>query len=199
MTVFSLAVMVLVSGCGSGRRVLDRNDPVLDPKLSLSSYIEEGDSLALIVGTRQAGIVKDPNYLPLEIGVVNKGLTQLTLTPESFTLVDEDGNRYPMVTSEELYREYRRVDVDRRLGEIFQVMLGKFAVYSLVPSNFTPSFDNPTPRQRPVLQRYTLIHDLIYFPRPATGVRGFTFELFMDAPELESPVFVRFRVSGKTD
>jgi hypothetical protein len=170
----------------------------LDPKFSLSSYIEEGSSLALIVGTRPAGIVKDAEYVPLEIGVANKGLSTLSITPESFILVDEDGNRYPAVTSEELYREYRRVDVDRRLGEIFQIMLGKFQTYSVVPSNFTPSFDFPTALRKPVLNRYTMIYDLLYFPRPENGTRGKRFELFMSAPELESPVFVQFRVGGKS-
>ena len=36
--------------------------------------------------------------------------------------------------------------------------------------------------------------DFIYFPTPETGVRGQRFELFMDAPELPDPVFVRFEV-----
>ena len=192
-----LMVLFLMCGCASGRRPAGDEDGYLARKFALSSYIEEGDLVALIVGARQAGIVKESDYMPLEIGVANKGLSQLTLTPESFVLVDEDGNRYPAIPSTELYREYRRVDVDRRLGEILPVLLGRFPLYSLVPSNFTPSFDFPAPLKRPVLQRHALMQDLIYFPSPATGVRGRTFELFLSSPELESPVFVRFRVASK--
>lgn len=197
VAVVSLAALVLLSGCAAGSYAARTDGPPLDPKFSLSSYIEEGASVAFIVGTRPAGIVKDAEYMPLEIGVANKGMSVLTITPESFVLVDEAGNRYPAVSSEELYREYRRVDVDRRLGEIFPVMRGKFQIYSIVPSNFTPSFDFPTALLKPVLNRYTMIYDLIYFPRPENGTQGRRFELFLSAPELESPVFVQFRVGGK--
>ena len=197
----ALATLILLSGCAAGSYSVQPQDggPPLDRKFSLTSYIEEGTELAFIVGVRPAGIVKDQGYVPFEIGVANKGMEKLTITAESFVLIDEEGNRYPVVSSEELYREYRRVDVDRRLGEIFQVMLGKFQIYSLVPSNFTPSFDAPTLLPQAYLSRYSMMYDLIYFPEPETGVRGRRFELFMSAPELENPVFVQFQVHGKPE
>ena len=193
----ALIALCLLSGCAAGSRAGRSDGPPVDRKFSLTSYIEEGSQLALIVGVRPAGIVKNQGYVPFEIGVANKGMEKLTITPESFILIDEDGNRYPVVSSEELYREYRRVDVDRRLGEIFQVMLGKYQTFSLIPSNFTPSFDAPTFVPRAYLPRYSMMYDLIYFPEPEAGVRGRRFELFMSAPELEDPVFVQFRVGGK--
>ena len=201
LVVLALAALILLCACAAGSYSVQPQDggPPLDRKFSLTSYIEEGTELALIVGVRPAGIVKDQGYVPFEIGVANKGMEKLTITAESFVLIDEEGNRYPVVSSEELYREYRRVDVDRRLGEIFQVMLGKFQIYSLVPSNFTPSFDAPTLLPQAYLSRYSMMYDLIYFPEPETGVRGRRFELFMSAPELENPVFVQFQVHGKPE
>lgn len=200
VAVLSLAALLLLSGCAAGSYSARPEDGLpLDPKFSLTSYIEEGAELALIVGVRPAGIVKDQGYVPLEIGVANKGMEKLTITAESFVLIDDEGNRYPVVSSEELYREYRRVDVDRRLGEIFQVMLGKFQIYSIVPSNFTPSFDAPSLVPQAYLHRYSMMYDLIYFPEPENGVRGRRFELFMSAPELKDPVFVQFRVGGKPE
>ena len=197
VSVFFILMVALLSGCAAGSYSGRSEEPALDRKFSLTSYIEEGTQLALIVGVRPAGIVKNQGYVPFEIGVANRGMEKLTITPESFILVDENGNRYPVVSSEELYREYRRVDVDRRLGEIFQVMLGKYQTYTLVPSNFTPSFDAPTLVPRAYIPRYGMMYDLIYFPEPETGVRGRRFELFMNAPELENPVFVQFRIGGK--
>jgi hypothetical protein len=44
------------------------------------------------------------------------------------------------------------------------------------------------------IPRYGYIIDYIYFPRPKTGVVGKRFELFMNAPELPDPVFVKFAV-----
>ena len=194
-----LCCSLLMAGCAAGSYATRTDGPPIDPKFSLSSYIAEGKSVVLIVGARAAGIVKGENYVPLEIGVVNTGMKLLSITPESFTLVDEAGNRYPVVSSEELYREYGRIDVDRRLGEIFPVMRGKYASYPRIPSNFTSSFAAPTGRPKPVLNRYTMMYDLIYFPRPQGGLRGHRFELFMSAPELEDPIFVQFRVSGKPE
>jgi hypothetical protein len=188
---------LLLAGCAAGSYSVRTDGPPIDPKFALSSYIEEGKSVAFIVGARPAGIVSGEGYMPLEIGVVNKGMGVLHLTAESFTLVDEEGNRYPVVSSVELYREYRRVDTDRKLGEIFPIMRGKYETFDVVPSNFTPSFNFPVELPTPVLNRYTMMYDLIYFPRPEGGIRGKRFELFMNAPELENPVFVQFRVKGK--
>ena len=56
--------------------------------------------------------------MPVEVAVVNKGLPGLTLTPESFFLVNEEGRRYPAVGGKELADNYGDVDVDRRLGVV---------------------------------------------------------------------------------
>ena len=44
------------------------------------------------------------------------------------------------------------------------------------------------------LPRFGYMLDMLYFPAPSTGVKGHTFELFLQAPELPDPVFVRFEV-----
>jgi hypothetical protein len=44
------------------------------------------------------------------------------------------------------------------------------------------------------LPKFGYMLDMIYFPMPATGLRGHTFELTMTAPELTDPIFVKFEV-----
>jgi hypothetical protein len=193
----AMTIAVVLSGCVTGVRVDDPS--AVDRKFALSSYIEEGKLVALVVGTRPARISNCQGYMPLEIGIANKGLKSLSLTPESFTLIDSAGSRYPMVYSKELYEHYGRVDTDRRLGEVLPVLRAKFQAYAAVPSNFTPSFDRPMDRRRLYLPRYSFTYDLIYFPCPGKGIRGQVFELFMTAPELPDPVFVRFEVGGAGD
>lgn len=193
-----LVVCALLSSsgaCATARRPAPGPD-ALDPKFSIASYIEEGAEVALIVGTRPTGFKEDEPYVPFEIAIVNKGLERLSLTRESFTLVDEEGNEYPAVGRDELARSYGNVDLDRRLGEIGPIVRGRFQAYTQVPSVLTPSFDKPIDR-RLYLRRFNFAVDFLYFPRPATGVRGRRFELFMRAPELEAPVFVKLRVHGK--
>ncbi len=44
------------------------------------------------------------------------------------------------------------------------------------------------------LPKFGYLVDFLYFPRPKTGVLNQRFELFLDAPELPDPVFVKFEI-----
>lgn len=168
----------------------------LDPTLRQSTYIEEGNLVALIVSTRPTRFRLSRDYIPLEIAVVNKGLEKLSLTPESFTLV-AGGKEYAVAGSEELRKNYGSVDVDRNFLEAGPAVASRFSSYTLVPSNMTPGFDQPIARDRVFLPRFSYIHDVIYFPRPPGEIVSQPLELFLRAPELPNPVFVRFEVRGK--
>ena len=169
----------------------------IEPKLTLTTFIEDGAVIALVVGTRPAYTVYDRNYIPFEVAVVNKGLASISLSRELLVLVDDQGNRYPVIGPDELTREYNgSIDTDQRLTESLGVLLGKYQAYEYVPSNLTPSFDRPVELNRVFIPRYSWTHDFVYFATPPGGVRGKRFELFLNSPELEDPVFVRFQVPG---
>jgi hypothetical protein len=170
----------------------------LDPKLSQSTWIEEGSLVSLIVSTRVTRFRLTQDYIPIEIVIVNRGLEGITLTRESFTLVDASGNRYPVVGREELSKGYRgSTDVDRRnFAEAAPVALGKYQSFTLVPSNFSPGFDNPIALDRVSLPRFSYILDFLYFPKPPGLEPGQPMELLVAAPELEEAVFVRFSILG---
>jgi len=173
-----------------------RNSGSSDPKLARSTYIEEGRLVALVVSTKPMRYRLKRSFIPLEIAVVNKGLPSLSLTPESFTLVDGQGRRYPVVSARELTREYGSTDVDRRLAEAAPFVRQRFATYRRVPSNMTPGFDAPIARERPFIPRFGYILDFIYFPRPDGNLVDAPLELVVQAPELPEPVFVRFTMQG---
>jgi len=185
------ATLASASACGpsGSKRPAD-----VDRKLSQSTYIEEGKLVALIVGTRVTRYREERPYIPLEIAVVNKGLASLTFTAESFTLIDQEGNRYSTVGFDELSKGYGNTDLDRRLAEVPSVVRGTYqGGYAERPSTLTGSFDKPIV-ERVHLPKFAYVVDMIYFPTPPSGVKGRKFELFLDAPELEEPVFVRFEV-----
>lgn len=190
--VLTVVTTLALAACASTAR---RAPGDVDPKLSQSSYIEEGNLLALIVGTRVARYREERGYIPFEVGVVNKGLASLSFTAESFTLIDEEGNRYSTVGFEELKNGYGNIDLDRRLEELAPVVRGSYQSYQERPSTLTASFDKPIV-QRVSLPKYTFAVDIIYFPKPSTGVKGKRFELFLTAPELQDPAFVKFEVAG---
>ncbi len=168
----------------------------LDPKLAQATWIEEGSQVALIVSTRAARYRLKQPFLPFEIAVVNRGLEGITLTRESFTLVDARGNRYPMAGRQEIYGDYGgSTDVDRRnFSEAAPIVLGKYQGFSYVRSNFTPGFDDSIAIDRIALPRFSYILDFVYFPTPPGFLEGEPLELLLSAPELENPVFVRFTV-----
>lgn len=196
-----LAVTALAAGCGARQQVSGRTAPDVDRKLTRFSYIEEGSIVTFIVSTKAARYRDDAGYMPLQISVANTGLRRITIGRESFTLVDEQGNRYPLAGPRELLESYNFLDMDGTLGELLGVLPdNKFAAFSRFNSNFSPDRGIPEiggsslVRDELTLPKFGYIIDTIYFPRPATGIKGHRFELFLDAPELENPVFVKFEV-----
>jgi hypothetical protein len=171
--------------------------PDLDRKLTAHSYFEEGDLVSFVVDTRATGIRAKDEFIPLEIAVANRGLRSLTLTRESFQLVDEGGRRYHVASPQDLMERYEFLDWDRRLSELPGIVDQRFAVYTRYRSKLSPTreFDvSGVVQDRTQIPQYGYVIDYIYFPRPESGVTNRRFELFMEAPELPDPVFVKFEV-----
>jgi len=205
------AALILGAACGTRQPIEGREADDLDRKLSTFAWIEDGDLVTFIVDTQATRYREQGPYIPLEFAVGNRGLKKLTLTRESFTLIDEDGNRYPAVGPEELLENYEFLDVDRNLEDLGGIVFAKFAAYQRYQSNFSPIREGDfQPARDPDLvlapggrnlvwdrisiPKHGYILDFIYFPQPKNGLKGHRFELFMSAPELEDPVFVKFIV-----
>ncbi len=206
--VLGLTVLLacLAGACGTRQSIRGVETDGLDRKLSTFAFIEEGDLVTFIVDTRATFYREKTPYIPLEITVANKGLRQLRLTRESFTLIDEEGNRYPVASPEELIRGYEFLDLDRNppLAELRGITDSKFGTYTKYPSQFSPTRmgnagltaagGSTLVRDSISLPRFGVIFDFIYFSQPTTGLKGHRFELFLESPDLEDPVFVKFMV-----
>jgi hypothetical protein len=194
-----LLLCTLVVSCATRQPLRGQEVDGLDRKLSTYAYYEEGDIVTLIVDTRPTRDKDGAPYIPLEIAVANHRLRKLALTLESFTLIDQDGNRYPAATPRELLQGYDMLDFDRNLAEIEGIVTTRFGAMSRYPSNFSPTRTTPVSgsnivRDRVVLPKQGYVIDFIYFPAPATGVRDQQFELFLDSVDLPDPVFIKFEV-----
>jgi len=193
--------LILGAACGTRQPIQGREADDLDRKLSTFAWIE----------TQATRYREQGPYIPLEIGVANRGLKKLTLTRESFTLIDEEGNRYPVASPEELIENYEFLDLDRNLADLEGIIFNKFAAYQRYQSNFSPIREgdfHPVADPDPVLApggrnlvwdrisipKHGYILDFIYFPQPKNGLKGRRFELIMSAPELEDPAFIKFMV-----
>src|SRR5512140_299050 len=197
------ALVLLVASCAERQPAPKQKVDLrgLDRKLSTFAYIEEGNLVSFIVDTRPTRYREEGGYIPLEICIANRGVKKMSLTRESFTLRDQDGNQYPCVEPKELMDHYQFLDLDRRLAELSEIVFNRFAAFVQYPSKFSPTRglpDNPLEstlvRDSVGLPQFGFIIDYIYFPRPTTGVKGKRFELFLKTPELPDPVFVKFAV-----
>lgn len=200
--VTGLVLLIVVVGAVSCARqsIRGQTAPGLDRKLSTFAWIEEGDIATLIVGTRAARLKDKDAYFPLELAIANRGLRVITITRESFVLVDAEGNRYPAAGPEELMENYEFLDFDRNLQELQEIVFNRFAAFTRYPSQFSPTRQagprggSSLVRDRVSLSKFGYLIDYVYFPTPPTGLLGKKLELWMTAPELEQPVFVRFMV-----
>ena len=197
-----VGIVVSVSSCATARRDGAKPDlSGLDRKLSTFVYAEEGNLVSLIVDTRPTRYREESGYIPIEICVANRGLKMLSLTRESFTLRDSNGKEYPCVGPSELLENYEYLDLDRRLGEVEEIVFNRFGAFRRYPSNFSPTraappnpFVSTIVRDTIGVPKFGWFVDFLYFPRPDTGVLNRRFELWMTAPELPDPVFVKFAV-----
>ncbi|MEW5807045.1 MAG: hypothetical protein AB1756_06840 [Acidobacteriota bacterium] len=191
-----MACMVLfLQGCITSRHT-ERDIKGLDRTLDMFTYIEEGNLIALVASTYATRLREAEAYIPLEVSIANKGLANLTITRESFMLVDEEGNNYPLVPTKELLDNYEKQDFDRSFAHIHKVVYSIFDAYTQVESNFEPDRFG---RRRIVidkveLPKFSYLIDMLYFRKPKAGLKGKKFELFLTAQELEEPVFVKFMV-----
>lgn len=195
-----LVALIGASACRFGPRELRGVEaPDVDRKLSTFAYIEEGELVTFIVDVKATRDRGDERYLPLEVAVANRGLKSLPITRESFVLVDEEGNRFPLASPRELLESYPMLDLDRRYSEIASIAFARFHTFTRYDSQFSPTRSMGVGGSNLVVDRVTLprsgyIIDWLYFPMPPGGIEGKRFDLFLSSPALEDPVFVKFRV-----
>ena len=194
------AVWVAAASCATRQPMTGQVAPNLDAKLSTFAYIEDGKLVTLIVDTRPTRYRDNEPYAPVEIAIANRGVRQLTLTRESFTLADEKGNRYPCASPKELLANYEFLDLDRNLAELGGIVFNRFGAMTGYPSKLSPTRRPSVTGESTVvtdvveLPRFGYMLDMVYFPMPVTGLKGHHFELTMTAPELTDPIFVKFEV-----
>ena len=196
-----LAAGILVSAaCATRQPMTGQVAADVDRKLSTFAYIEEGKLATFIVDTRPTRYRENERYVPVEVAIANRGVKTLSLTRESFTLADENGNRYPCASPKELLANYDFLDLDRNLAELSEIVFNRFGAMTAYPSKFSPTRRPSRTGESTVitdsvqLPRYGYLLDMLYFPMPTTGLKGHKFELAMTAPELTDPIFVKFEV-----
>jgi len=193
---FFVGLALCAGGCAGRQKIEGQETSGLDRKLSTFAFIEEGDLVTFVVGTKAARYRDNTPYMPVEIALANTGVKTLLVTREGFTLVDEQGNRYPAASPPELINGYEFLDLDREsFSELNSILTSKFAAYQRYPSKLSPTRElGPIVRDNVALPKFGYFMDYVYFPKPATGIKGHKFDLFLASSTLPDPVFVKFAV-----
>ena len=194
--------LLAAAGCASGFNDLPQ-EPGFSPRLTRFTYLEEGKLVSLAADTEATLQREKQKFIPVGIGIANLGLGKpLTLSRESFTLVDDQGKKYSLATVQEARSLAGLQTYDLKLEQTFvEVLNNRFTTMMNVPMAFFPvqSTEPQYARRGIVRDRVELpirswAWDVLYFPHPEGKLKGRKYELWLDAPELEEPIFVRFAV-----
>ncbi len=170
--------------------------PATSEDFAYSTYREQAGSITVLVDSYPAALHAGDRYFPLmvAVGLQSKGKS-ISVTPESFTLVDREGKAYPAVPFEQFAANYPKREFDATLIRKHPLVIGEqFATSLQVPGRFYPSLSSAATRiERVELAPFTWFHSLVYFPRPASGLGG-VLTLRLSGGGVEPPVEVRFEV-----
>jgi len=200
-TKVTLAVAILaVSGaCVTGGRSqlatpADTEQP--SPSLARGIYYEEGSLVFFAVNVELARFQLDKELLPLEIAVANKGLEKLTVGPEGITLHEVGGGKaWPMASPEESVSSSLRSSFDRQLQPVslLEVVKQRFRAFTYVPTTLAERGGNISMTRTAEMARNTWTMSQVWFPNPGGDLKGKLFEVWLEAPELDQPVFTTIR------
>lgn len=181
-------------------RAVEIGPHATDRKLGPTAYYEQGQLTFLAVDSRPASFVKEGAILPIPFAIANRTKRSIHLRAEDFVLVDDQGNRYPLISYEEYKRGYRRLTADLKLAEPFYEATDTFL--GLGNPMAAPYREEPFPfygngglrRDSVELGAGYFTRGFFFFPAPPGGVKKRLFELHIHSKDLPQAVFVRFRV-----
>ncbi len=198
--VWGLTALLVLMSARCTPSMISTDPHATDPRLSLTTYYEEGRVVFLAADTNAAGAKRREAILPLAIMLDNKSHGAIQLDTESFTLVDAAGKMYPLISYEQFRREYRRVAADQFLSQQFYEVTNLHL--GLDGSSLSPYQPEPLPffgldgprRDSFELGPNHYTRGFLFFPLPDDGYKGKVLELHVNAKGLPEEVFVKFRV-----
>jgi hypothetical protein len=193
-----VAVILLATGCVMSRSTAPATSPsapVASPTLAPSIFYEEGDLVFLGVNVHITRFSLDADLLPVEIAIANKGIEQLSVSPEHITLRSPDGDAWPMASEEESAGSSLRSEFDRRLMPVpfADAVKLRFPNYRSVPSTFGLRGGNRSMTRTVEMRKNSWTLTQIWFPNPGGELKGKLYEVWLDSPELPEPVFTTVR------
>lgn len=193
MRLATLAAVATLTGVGA---IAFAQSDQPSKSLSFATYKEHVGRVKVIVGSSAAALNDGEAYFPLQIGVGVRGRgPELTFTDESFTLIDQDGTRYPMASLNEIRATDGLLEFNEQLFRSQPLVTGQQFTNSVyIQSDFFPRAGVRIATVH--LSRESFFVDAIYFPRPNVGLSGLL-TLRIQPSGADTPIDVRFEIPLK--
>jgi len=196
---FLILSFTLLISCG-GYNVSDESSSEGGGRPGGSIFQGEDEHLIIVVDVELTRRRLEGKYFPLSIKVANKRLPSLTLTRNSFILIDDNRIPHYMPDIVELRKNYEMLTSDSRFrsqtGLLGDQLVTSFSYYRKAESHFFPQTAGAGRVIDEVYVRHRgYMEDLIYFPMPPGGIKGKVLILRIDAEEMEVPADIAFSVN----
>jgi hypothetical protein len=185
-------------GCVATRSTTARNTPPTrdaSPTLAPCIYYEDGALVFFAVNAHLARFSLQDDLIPLEIAIANRGLKTLTVISENITLRTDSGQSFPVAQPEESAGSSLRSSFDRNLMPVsfVEILELRFSAYRFVPLTSGLRGGNQSMSRNAKMARHSWTLAQIWFPSPGENLKGRSYEIWFDAPELPEPVFTTIR------
>jgi len=188
--------VMAVTGCIKSQINTTPRDPGVTPSNTLSPtiYYEEGSLVFLAVDLNLSKYQLEADLIPVEIGIFNKGLQNLTVGPELITLRSRNNESWPVASAKESSGNSLRSSFDRNrqpvtLIELIDQRFGN----SRFKSSTGVRQGNATMNRTVSLLQREWTSAQIWFPNPGGELKGAIFEVWLNSPDLPDPVFTTIR------
>lgn len=149
-------------------------NPSVSERYGYSTFRTQTGRVDLLVDGYPASLHPEDAYVPIPVAVVQVVAGKsIPLTPESFRLIDDQGNAVPAASYRELVRNYGKMSFDRSMLYRRPLTLGPYyATFFHVRGAFYPPPGRATRVLTVDVPPYGLFRDVLYFPMPPAGLNG---------------------------
>jgi len=158
-----------------------------------ATYWEKRDDVTILLDSLTASFRADEAFIPIPLAIGFQAYgKEYTFTRESFFLIDHSGTLYGAASYEEVVEGYPPLLYDRRFSR-GPVTAQEFVLSRREPSDFYPPKGDGRRIDRVHLSPYSWFRDVIYFPRPQSGLEG-VLTLRVSGGGIDPPIDIRFKV-----
>jgi hypothetical protein len=183
----ALVTMALLAAPLSG------GSPKPSETFAYATYWEKRNDISVLVDTLTPSFRDDQPFIPIPVAIGFQAYgEELTITRESFFLIDKSGTLYGAASYEEVVGGYPALLFDRFFAR-GPVVAQEFNLSRRIPSDFYPPKGDGKRIDRIHLSAYSWFADVIYFPRPEAGLEG-VLTLRVSGGGIDPPIDVRFKV-----